>query len=145
MNFGLTGAPRTFRRLGNDLFRAFLDEFAILYIDDLLIYSKTLEEHMIHVKKVLHILRVNKLYANPEKCEFVVEDINFLDFRVGKHGLRVDTSKVDVVRRWPIPSKTMEVKPFVGFVQYVCTKFIKHSSAIATPLTNLTKVIISFK
>ena len=81
MNFGLTGAPRTFRRLGNDLFRAFLDEFAILYIDDLLIYNKTLEEHMIHVKKVLHILRVNKLYANPEKPEFPVQDINFLGFR----------------------------------------------------------------
>ena len=69
MSFGLMGAPRTFSRLGNDPFRAFLDEFVILYIYDLLIYNKTLEEHMLHVKKVLQIPRENKLYANPEKCE----------------------------------------------------------------------------
>ena len=144
MSFGLTGAPRTFNRLGNDLFRAFLDEFVIVYIDDFLIYSKTLEEHVLHVKKVLHILRENKLYANPEKCEFAVQGINFLGFQVGKRGLCMDTSKVDVVRRWPISTKTIEVQQFVGFVQYV-RKFIKHFSAIAAPLTNLTKAKTGFK
>ena len=101
MSFGLTGAPGTFSRLGNDLFRAFLDEFVIVYIDDLLIYSKTLEEHMLHVK-------------------------------------------VDVIRRCPIQTKTIEVQQFVGFVQYV-RKFIKHFSAIAAPLTNLTKATTGFK
>ena len=84
------------------------------------------------------------MYVNSEKCEFSVQDINFLGFLVGKHGLRVDTSKVDVVRRWPIPSKTMEVKPFVGFVQYA-RKFIKQFNVIATPLTNLTNDKTCFK
>ena len=81
---------------------------------------------------------------NSEKCEFAVQDNNFLGFRVGKHGLRMDTSKVDVVRKWQIPTKTIEVQQFVGFVQYV-RKFIKHFSAIAAPLTNLTKAKTSFK
>ena len=144
MSFGLTGAPGTFNRLSNDLFCAFLDEFVILYIDDLLIYSKTLEEHMVHVKKVLQILRENKLYANPQKCEFAAQDINFLGFRVGKHDLHMDTSKVDDVRRWLIPTKTVEVQQSISFVQYV-RKFIKHFSVIAPPLTNLTKAKTGFK
>ena len=62
---------------------------------------------MVQVKKVLQILRENNLYVNPEKCEFAVQDINFLGFRVGKHGLHMDISKVDAVRRWPIPTKTV--------------------------------------
>ena len=99
---------------------------------------------MLHVRKVLHILRENKLYANPEKCEFAVQDINFLGFRVGKYVLCMDTSKVDVVQRWSISTKTMEVQQYVGFVQHV-RKLSKHFSAIAAPLTNLTKAKIGFK
>ena len=90
MSFGLIGSLGTFCRLGNDLFRDYLDKFVIIYIDDLLIFSKSLEEHKLHVTQVLQRLREHKLFAKPEKCEFVVEEIEFLGFRIGREGLKMD-------------------------------------------------------
>ena len=95
MSFGLTGASGTFCRLGNDLFPNYLDKIVIIYIDDLLIFSKSLEKHKLHVTQVLQRLRGHKLIAKLEKCEFVVEKIVFLEFRIGREGLKMDTTKVE--------------------------------------------------
>ena len=99
MSFGLTGAPGTFCRLGNEIFRDYLDKFVIIYIDDLLIFSKSLEEHKQHVTQVLQRLREHQLYAKPEKCEFAVGELEFLGFRVGRDGLKMDPVKVEAVRK----------------------------------------------
>ena len=144
MSFGLTGAPGTFCRLRNDLFRDYLDKFVIIYIDDLLIFSKSLEEHKRHVTQVLQRLREHKLFAKPEKCEFAVEEIEFLGFRVGRGGLKMDVMKVEAVRKWPRPTKIIEVQQFIGFVQYV-RKFIRNFSEIAAPLTDLIRGAQVFK
>ena len=138
MSFGLTGAPGTFCRLGNDLFREYLDSFVIIYIDDLLIFSKTFEDHLKHLRLVFSVLRKNQLFAKPEKCEFAVQEIEFLSFVVGNDGLKVDPKKMDTVQQWPVPRKLLEVQQFLGFVQYV-PKFIPNFSLVAAPLTTLLK------
>ena len=95
MSFGLTVVPRTSCRLGNDLFREFLDSFVIIYIDDILIFSKTFENHLEHLRKIFTILQAN---PKPEKCEFAMQEIQFLGFIVGKDGLRVDPQKIETVK-----------------------------------------------
>ena len=138
MSFGLTGAPGTFCRLGNEIFRDYLDKFLIIYIDDLLIFSKTFEEHKQHVTNVLQRLQERLLYAKRKKCEFSMEELEFLIFRIGREGFKMDPTKVKAVQDWPRPTKVLEVQQFIGFVQYV-RRFIKNFSQIATPLTNLIK------
>ena len=110
----------------------------IIYIDDLLIFSKTFEEHKQHVTNVPQQLREHQLYAKPEKCEFAMEELEFLGFRIGREGLKMGPTKVKAVQDWPRPTKVLEVQQFIGFVQYV-RRFIKNFSQIATPLTNLIK------
>ena len=118
MGFGLTSTPGTFCRPGNEIFQAYLDDFVIVYIDDLLIYSKTTEEHLEHVRKVLTLLRSHQLYAKPEKCMFAMQEIEFLGFIVDHEGLKLDPSKVRAIRERPnLASKVVEVHQFVGFVQ----------------------------
>ena len=138
MCFGLTRALGTFSRLGNEIYRDYLGKFVIIYIDDLLIFSKTFEEHKQHVTNVPQQLREHQLYAKLEKCEFAMEELEFLGFRIGREGLKMGPTKVKAVQDWPRPTKVLEVQQFIGFVQYV-RRFIKNFSQIATPLTNLIK------
>jgi hypothetical protein len=97
MPFGITNAPATFCTLMNDIFREWFDDFIVIYIDDILIYSGSLEEHAEHLWKVFQRLRENKLYAKPEKCEFGVTKVDFLRRRIIQEGLKMDDHKVKAI------------------------------------------------
>ncbi|GAA6045823.1 hypothetical protein JCM8097_006650, partial [Rhodosporidiobolus ruineniae] len=144
MPFGLTNAPAAFQHLINDTFRPFLDSFVVVYLDDILIYSLTQEDHDRHVKLVLDKMREARLFAKAEKCSFDSSSTEYLGFIVDRDGLRMDPSKVDSVRSWPLPSSVKEVQSFLGFANFY-RRFIKDYSKIAAPLTRLTKKDAVFK
>ncbi|KAL0553580.1 hypothetical protein IC582_007480 [Cucumis melo] len=138
MSFGLTNAPAVFMDLMNRVFREFLDTFVIVFIDDILIYSKTEAEHEEHLRMVLQTLRDNKLYAKFSKCEFWLKQVSFLGHVVSKAGVSVDPAKIEAVTGWTRPSTVSEVRSFLGLVGYY-RRFEENFSRIATPLTQLTR------
>lgn len=143
MPFGLTNAPATFNRLMTDLFRKGLDDFVLVFFDDILIYSKTREEHEQHLRQVLDILREAKLYAKRSKCSFFVEEVAYLGFIVSREGISPDPAKVEAVVKWPIPRSVPEVRGFLGLTGW-CRIFIPEYALISGPLTELTKLDESF-
>ena len=110
MPFGLTNAPAAFMDLMNRVFKPHLDRFVIVFIDDILVYSKTQEEHEEHLRMVLQILREQKLYAKFKKCEFWLDEVKFLGHLLYKDGIYVDPKKVEVVVNWPRPTNVSEVR-----------------------------------
>ena len=138
MPFGLTNAPATFQNLMNDIFREFLDDFAIVYLDDILIFSQTLEEHKRHVRLVLERLRANGLFAKPEKCSFYQDEIDYLGYIVSANGIKMDPKKVSAITEWPEPTSVNNIQSFLGFANFY-RRFIKDYSRIAAPLTRLLK------
>ncbi|XP_071933786.1 uncharacterized protein [Coffea arabica] len=124
------GAPRVFKK--------YLDLFAVVFIDDILVYSKTREEHVKHLEVVLRILREHKLYAKFSKCEFWRDEISFLGHKVSKDGIAVDPAKVEAVTMWKQPETPTVVRSFLGLAGYY-RRFIKDFSKIAGPRTELTK------
>ncbi|KAJ8105804.1 hypothetical protein ONZ43_g7278 [Nemania bipapillata] len=135
--FGLSNGPATFQRYINNALSEYLDDFCSAYIDDVLIFSENIEEHRIHVKRVLEKLREAGLQADIKKCEFHVEETKYLGFIVGKDGIKVDPEKVAVVRDWNAPTTVKGVQSFVGFCNFY-RKFIYAYSRIAKPLFKLT-------
>ncbi|KAL0561310.1 hypothetical protein IC582_001733 [Cucumis melo] len=138
MSFGLTNAPAVFMDLMNRVFREFLDTFVIVFIDDILIYSKTEAEHEEHLRIVLQTLRDNKLYAKFSKCEFWLKHVSFLGHVVSKAGVSVDPAKIEAVTGWTRPSTVSEVRSFLDLAGYY-RRFVENFSRIATPLTQLTR------
>jgi hypothetical protein len=138
MPFGLTNAPATFCTLMNDIFREWLDDFVVVYINDILIYSGSLEEHVEHLRKVFQRLRENKLYAKLEKCEFEVTEVDLLGHRITQEGLKMDDHKVKAILDWEPPKSVLALKSFLRLASYY-HKFIKNFVKMATPLTNLLK------
>ncbi|KAL0546427.1 hypothetical protein IC582_016335 [Cucumis melo] len=138
MSFGLTNALAVFMDLMNRVFREFLDTFMIVFIDDILIYSKTEAEHEEHLRMVLQTLRDNKLYAKFSKCEFWLKQVSFLGHVVSKAGVSVDPAKIEAVTSWTRPSTVSEVRSFLGLAGYY-RRFVENFSRIATPLTQLTR------
>ncbi|KAL0558732.1 hypothetical protein IC582_003314 [Cucumis melo] len=138
MSFGLTNAPAVFMDLMNRVFREFLDTFVIVFIDDILIYSKTEAEHEEHLRMVLQTLRDNKLYAKFSKCEFWLKQVSFLGHVVSKAGVSVDPAKIEAVTGWTRPSTVSEVRSFLGLAGYY-RRFVENFSRIATTLTQLTR------
>ncbi|XP_038972043.1 uncharacterized protein LOC120104632, partial [Phoenix dactylifera] len=138
MPFGLSNAPSTFMRLMNHVLRSFIGKFVVVYFDDILIYSKTLDEHVNHLHVVLNVLRENKLYANLKKCSFCHESIVFLGFVVSSKGISVDEEKVRAIREWPTPKNANEVRSFHGLASFY-RRFVKNFSSIAAPLNELVK------
>jgi len=138
--FGLTSAPSTFMALMNHVLLPFVDKFALAYLDDILIYSQTLQEHEQQVRSVLSALRQHELYAKESKCEFFKREVKFLGFVVGADGVKVDPAKVEAVKIWPVPKSMTDVRSFLGFVGFY-RKFIKNHSAIVAPISDLTKTL----
>lgn len=136
--FGLTNGPSTFQRFINDTLREHLDEFCHAYIDDILIYSNSLQEHREHVKWVLQQLRKAGLQADLKKCEFHVTKTKYLGFIVGTDGVSVDPAKVEAIEGWEAPSNVKEVQAFLGFANFY-RRFVKDYSRLAKPLTDLTR------
>jgi hypothetical protein len=139
MPFGLCNAPATFMRVMNDVLRPFLDDCVIVYLDDILIFSKSHEEHVKHVKQVLDVLRKEKLFLKMSKCEFGKTSLIYLGHIVGGGELKIDPSKVKVILEWPKPNNVTEVRSFLGATQY-WRKFIANFSSIAAPLHAVTRV-----
>ena len=138
MPFGLTNAPTTFCNLMNDVLFDYLDAFAVVYLDDIVVYSQTLKEHEMHLKKVFHRLREHKMYVKPEKCEFAREQITFLGHKISEGQIRMDERKVQAVIDWPAPTKVTELRSFLGLANYY-RRFIKGYSKIVSPLTDFLK------
>lgn len=143
MPFGLTNAPATFQNMINDTYMEYLDDFVVVYLDDILIFSNTLEEHKRHVRLALQKLRDNHLFAKAEKCSFHAAEVEYLGYLVGPSGIRMDPSKLESIRTWPLPRCLKEVQSFLGFCNFY-RRFIYRYSQLATPLTSLTKKDVKF-
>ncbi|GKB85651.1 putative reverse transcriptase domain-containing protein, partial [Tanacetum coccineum] len=138
MPFGLTNAPAVFMDLMNRVCRPYLDKFVIVFIDDILIYSKTQEEHVEHLRLVLGLLKKEKLYAKFSKCEFWLREVQFLRHVINGNGIHIDPSKIKTVKNWKSPRTSTEVRSFLGLVGYY-RRFIENFSKIAKSLTILTQ------
>jgi hypothetical protein len=148
---GLSNSPAVFQRtmasffqkevtLSNGTKVVALGNFIQIYMDDLLIYSKTAEEHLEHLNIVFDILQQNRIYLNPKKCEFNKPEVRFLGHLVSKEGVRPDPDKVKVMKEWPIPTDKNELYRFLGFANYF-RLFIRSYATIAAPLYPLTQTI----
>ena len=134
---GLCNAPSTFMAMMNDTFRDLLDKSVLCFLDDILIFSKTREEHIAHVREVLTRLRKAQLYGKLSKCEFMRDEVEFLGHRLGKDGLAVSPDKVAAVRDWPALKNVKDVRSFLGLAGFY-RRFVKDFSKVALPLTELT-------
>ena len=143
MPFGLTNAPAAFMDLMNSIYRPYLDQFVVVFVDDILIYSKGRAEHEQHLQLALQVLRENQLYAKLEKCDFWLQEIQFLGHMVSKEGISVDPAKVEVLMRWERPKSVFEIHSFLGLAGYY-RRFIENFSQIACPMTRLTRKEVSF-
>ncbi|GJZ82010.1 putative reverse transcriptase domain-containing protein [Tanacetum coccineum] len=138
MPFGLTNAPTVFMDLMNRVCKSYLDKFVIVFNDDILIYSKTKEDHEVHLGLALELLRKEKLYAKFSKCEFWLQELHFLGHVVNQNGIHVDPSKIEAVKNWKTPTTPSEIRSFLGLAGYY-RRFIANFSKIAKPLTSLTQ------
>ena len=137
MPFGLTNAPAVFMDLMNRVCKPYLDKFVIVFLDDILIYSKTKTDHEQHLRQILDLLRKEQLYAKFSKCEFWLKEVQFLGHIVNDKGIHVDPAKIESVKNWHTPKTPTEIRSFLGLAGYY-RRFIKNFSRIAVPLTALT-------
>ena len=137
--FGLTNAPATFMALMHDVFRELLDDFVIVFLDDILVYSKNEAEHEEHLRRVLELLRQHKLYGKLSKCDFFKEEIEFCGHVVGKYGVRTAKDKVESILSFPQPDNVSALRSFLGLANYY-RRYVKDYATIATPLHELTKI-----
>jgi len=141
---GLTNAPSTFQSLMHRLFQPYIGKFVVIYLDDILIYSKTPEEHLEHLEKVFQVLRQEKLYAKLSKCDFNKSEVAFLGHIVGREGVKVNPKKIEVVKEWPIPRDGTQLRQFLGLTNYF-RRFIQGYSSITAPLNNLIRKTVDFQ
>jgi hypothetical protein len=135
---GLTNAPATFQTVTNSILHPYIRKFVVVYINDILIFSKTEAKHQAHVRLVLKVIKREKFYVCKAKSSFAQKEIKYLGHIVNKQGIRPDPKKVEAVQTLPGPKNVHDIKSFLELVNYF-RKFIEHYSEIALPLTNLTK------
>ncbi len=128
-----------FQSFINDIFRDMLDHWVIVYIDDILLYSDTYEEHVQHVRRVLQRLIDHRLYAKAKKCEFHQTSTSFLGYIINQRGVAMDEKKVRAVLDWPQPATLKELQRFLGFANFY-RRFIRNFSFVVSPLTSMTKI-----
>lgn len=138
MPFGLSNAPSTFMRLMNHVLKPFLGRFIVVYFDDILVYSQSMEDHQTHLVQLFQVLDQEKLYGNLEKCEFFTKQVNFLGYLVTDQGIQVDEKKVQAIRDWPVPQSIQQVRSFHGLASFY-RRFIKNFSTIVAPMTDITR------
>jgi hypothetical protein len=141
---GLCNAPGTFMQLMNQTFADVLDKNVLCFLDDILIFSRTEEEHLEHLRLVLTRLREQELYVKPSKCAFMQREVSFLGHRIGADGLRVAPDKISAVQQWPTPTTVTDVRSFLGLANFY-RRFVKDYSRIALPLTELTKDAVAWQ
>jgi hypothetical protein len=142
--YGLTNAPTYCMNLMNKVFMEYLDRFVVVFIDDILIYSKSDSDHEEHLRLVLQKLRDNQLYAKFSKCEFWIDEVTFLGHIISNGGISVDPAKVKEIMAWSIPTTVTEIRSFLGLAKYY-RRFIKGFSKIAKPMTSLLEKGREFK
>ncbi|XP_061361231.1 uncharacterized protein LOC133305112 [Gastrolobium bilobum] len=136
MPFGLSNAPSSFQATMNEVFEKFLRRFVVIFFDDILVFSPTLPDHIIHLQHVLATLRTHRLFAKISKCSFASDAVHFLGHIVSANGVSPDPEKVQAVKEWPTPSSTTQVRAFLGLSGYY-RRFIRQYAKIAAPLTDL--------
>ena len=144
MPFGLTNSPAAFMDLMNRVFKPYLDQFVVVFIDDILVYSKSGEEHERHLSIVLQTLRDKQLYAKLKKCEFWLDKVSFIGHVLIKDGISVELRKIDTTANWRRPNTVTENRSFLGIAGYY-RQFIEGFSKIALPLTKLTQKGVKFQ
>ena len=143
LSFKLTNAPATFQGVMNRIFERYLGKFMLVYLDDILVFSKNQEEHLEHLRKVFDILRKNKIYAKLTKCHFAKEELEYLGHVVGKDGIKVDPRKIETVAKWARPKDVSQLHSFLSLYNYF-RRFIQDYSTLVAPLTHLTRKDVEF-
>ena len=144
MAFGLTNAPTAFMDLMNRVFQPYLDQFVVVFIDDILVYSKDAQEHEQHLRIVSQIMREKQLFAKLRKCDFWLKEVPFLGHIVYAEGIRVNPAKVEAVVNWKPPRNVTEVRSFLGLAGYY-RRFVKGFYVIASSLTKLLRKGVKFE
>ncbi|CAI7914675.1 unnamed protein product [Closterium sp. NIES-54] len=155
MPFRLCNAPATFQVEMNHILRPLLDKCVVVYLDDILIYSKNMKEHVEHLRKVFEILRENKrkvfeilrenkFYVKLSKSDFALKKVQFLRYIVSAEGIHVDPRKIEAIKKWRVPEDVKKLQQSLGFTNYY-NRFVPQYAMIAAPLTNILKKDTPYK
>ncbi|KAJ0627391.1 putative nucleotidyltransferase, Ribonuclease H [Helianthus annuus] len=138
MPFGLSNAPSTFMRLMNHVFKPFIGKCVVVYFDDILVFSKSVTQHLQHLRSIFEVLRAQQLFANRPKCQFLTNEVIFLGYLVSAQGIRMDTQKVDAIVTWPAPKSLHDIRSFHRLASFY-RRFIRNFSTIVSPITDCLK------